>query len=83
MRPMRNPRAVVSPMPSRTPSQGFQPRLRPLLSPVVTAFPMMKPHAPYMSTCASEIMPPKAERKTMLAAATPSSSDCVSTTSTK
>ena len=70
-------------MPNSTPTQGFQPRLSPLLPPVVTALPTVKAHTPYISVCASEIIPPKAERKTMLAAATPKMSDRVSTTSTK
>jgi hypothetical protein len=50
---------------------------------VVTALPSVKPAIPKIATCASEIMPPYALRKIMLAATMPRKNACVRTALTK
>ena len=56
--PSKSAIAVATTIPTMTPHHGFQPRLRPLLFPFVTAFPSAKPAMPKMETCASETIPP-------------------------
>ncbi len=56
--PKSSPTATANAIPMRTPSHGFQPRLRPFVLPVVVALPSTKPAMPYTATCASETMPP-------------------------
>jgi hypothetical protein len=54
-----------------TASQGFQPRFCPPVASVVTRLANANPAMPKMAVCASEIIPPYAERKMRLAAAMP------------
>ena len=51
--------------------------------PFVVALPTTKPAIPYIATCASETMPPYAERKIRLAATMPRNSICVSSVPTQ
>ena len=64
--------AVAIAIASTTPSHGFQPRFWPPVTSVVTMFASENPAIPKIAVWASETIPPYADRKMRLAAATPS-----------
>ena len=76
--PKMSATTTANPIPKATPHHGFHPRLRPFVFPFVVALPSTKPAIPKIDTCASDTMPPYAERKIRLAAAIPRKSICVS-----
>jgi hypothetical protein len=76
--------AVVITTAAATATQGLSPSVSPFVLPSsATALPMTKPATPYISNWASDTIPPYADRKMSVEAATPRISVRVITNSTK
>ena len=75
---------VVITSAATTATHGLSPSVSPFVLPSsATALPMTKPATPYMSNCASDTIPPYADRKISVEAANPRMSARVITNSTK